>query len=64
MVLKKSASKEVFKHIKSTFDIEMDNKFFKQTNVEQVKGNATKLEFANCTKNLNDSTSFIQKSLV
>ena len=42
----------------------MDNKFFKQTNVEQVKGNATKLEFANCTKNLNDSTSFIQKSLV
>ena len=42
----------------------MDTNFFKQTNVEKVKGNTTKLEFANCTKNLNDSTSFIQKFLV
>ena len=47
-----SANNEVFEYIKNTFETEMDNGIFKQSNADQVKGNATKLEYTNYSKNL------------
>ena len=44
--------------------MEMDNEVFKQNNADQVKGNATKLEYTNYGKHINDSPSFIQKFLI
>ena len=44
--------------------MEMDNKLFKQNNADQVKGNATKLEYTSYHKNINGSPSFIQKFLI
>ena len=41
--------------------MEMDNGVFKQNNADQVKGNATKLEYTNYGRNINDILSFIQK---
>ena len=38
--IKKSANNEVFQHITNTFEMEIDNKIFKQINADQVKGNA------------------------
>ena len=38
--IKKSANNEVFQHITNTFEMEIDNKVFKQINADQVKGNA------------------------
>ena len=31
--------------------MKMDNEIFKQNNLDQVKGNAAKLEYTNCGKN-------------
>ena len=59
LALKKSANNEVFKHIKKTFKKKMDNKTFKLNNADQVKDNATKLEYTNYGKNINGSPSFI-----
>ena len=42
----------------------MDNEIFKQNNADQVKDNATKLEYTNYGKNKNGSPSFSQKFLV
>ena len=39
--------------------MEIDKEIFKQNNADQVKGNATKLEYTNYRKNINDSPSFI-----
>ena len=64
LALKKSANSEVFEHIKSTFEMKVDNESFKQNNADQVKGNATKLEYTNYGKNMNGSPSFIQKFLI
>ena len=64
LALKTSADNEVFKHIKSIFQMEMDNEIFKQNNVDQAKGNATNLEYTNRDKNVNGSPSFIQKFLL
>ena len=64
MALKKSASNEVFEHIKNTFEMKMDNKIFKQNNAGQVKGNPTKLKYTKIGKNRNGSLSFIQKFLM
>ena len=44
---------EVFEHIKSTFEMDMDNETFKQNNVHQIIVNATKLKYANCGKDIN-----------
>ena len=60
LALKKLANNEVFKHIKNTFEMEMDSEIFKQND----KGNATKLESKNYSKNKNGSSSFIQKFLI
>ena len=46
LVLKKSANYELFKHIKNTFEMGMDN--------------SAKLGYTNYGKNINDSPSFIQ----
>ena len=46
LVLRKSANYELFKHIKNTFEMEMDN--------------SAKLGYTNYGKNINDSPSFIQ----
>ena len=43
--------------------MEIDNEVFKQ-NTDQVKGNATKLEYTNYDKIINGSPSFIQKILI
>ena len=64
LALKKPDNNAVFEHIKNTFEMEMDNKFFKQNNANQVKSNATKLEYTNYGKNINGSPSFIQKFLI
>ena len=64
LALKKPENNAVFEHIKNTFEMEMDNKFFKQNNANQVKSNATKLEYTNYGKNINGSPSFIQKFLI
>ena len=45
LALKKIANNEIFEHIKSTFEMTMENEIFKQNNADQVKGNATKLEY-------------------
>ena len=60
LALKKLANNEVFKHIKNTFEMEMDSEICKQN----YKGNATKLEYKNYSKNRNGSPSFIQKFLI
>ena len=52
MTLKKLAKNAVFEHIKNIFEMEMDNEIFKQNNADQVKGNATKLEYTNYGKNI------------
>ena len=39
----------------------MDNKIFKQNNADQVKSNATKLEYTNYCKNLSGSPYFYFK---
>ena len=44
---------EVFEHIKSTFEMDMDNETFKQNNVHQIIVNATKLKYTNCGKDIN-----------
>ena len=44
--------------------MEMDNEILKQDNADQVKGNATKLEYTDYGKNINSSLSFIRKSLI
>ena len=44
--------------------MKMDKGIFKENNADQVKGNASKLEYTNCRKNINGSPSFIQKFLV
>ena len=44
--------------------MEMDIGISKQNNADQVKGNATKLEYTNYGKNINGSPSFIQKFLI
>ena len=44
--------------------MEVDSEIFRQNNVDQAKGNATKLEYRNYDKNINGSPSFIQKFLV
>ena len=36
----------------------MDNEIFKQDNTDQVKDNATKLEYTNYNKNVNCAPSF------
>ena len=41
--------------------MEMDNKIIKQNNGDQVKSNATKLEYTNYCKNLNVSPYFYSK---
>ena len=64
VALKKSASNEVFEHIKNTSEMKMHNKIFKQNNADQAKGNPTKLEYTNIGKNMNGSLSFIQKFLM
>ena len=64
LALKKSANNAVYKHIKNTFEMEMDNKIFKEDNVDQVKGNATKLEYTTYSKNIKGSHSFIPKFLI
>ena len=63
LALKKSANNELFERIKNTFEMEIDNEVFKQ-NTDQVKGNATKLEYTNYDKIINGSPSFIQKILI
>ena len=40
----------------------MDNKIFKQNNADQVKSNATKLEYTNYCENLSGSPYFYFKS--
>ena len=60
--LKKLSNNEVFKFFKNSFEIEMDNKIFKQNNADQVKSNATKLEYTNYCKNLSGSPYFYFKS--
>ena len=40
--------------------MEMDNEILKQDNADQVKGNATKLEYTDYGKNINGSLSFIR----
>ena len=62
LALKKPENNAVFEHIKNTFEMEMDNKFFKQNNANQVKSNATKLEYTNYCKNLSGSPYFYFKS--
>ena len=42
----------------------MGNEIFKQNNADQVKDNATKLEYTNNGKNINGSRSVIQKFLI
>ena len=59
-----SANNAVLEHINNTFEMEMDNEIFKQNNADQVKGNATKLEYTNYCENVNGSPSFIQKFLI
>ena len=59
LVLNKSANDAVFKHIKNTFQMEMNNEIWKHNNTDQVKGNAAKN-----SKNINGSPSFIQKFLI
>ena len=59
LVLKKSSNNEVFEHIKNTFEMEMENEIFKLNKADQVKGNATKLQYTNYSKNINGSPSFI-----
>ena len=54
LALKKSANNEAFQHIK-TFEMEIDNEIFKQRNADQVKDNATKLEYKNYGKNVTGS---------
>ena len=44
--------------------MEMDNEIFKQNDTDQVKRNATKLEYTNQDKNINGSHSSIQKILI
>ena len=44
--------------------MEMDIGISKQNNADQVKGNATKLEYTNYGKNINGSPSFFQKFLI
>ena len=63
LAVKKLANNAVFKHIKNTFEMEMENEIFKQNNADQVKGNATKLEYTNYGKNIKGS-SFIQKFMI
>ena len=55
LALKKSGNNKVFEHIKNTFEMKMDNEIFKQNIVDQVNGNATKLEYTNNGKNTNYS---------
>ena len=62
LALKKFSNNEVFKFFKNYFEIEMDNKIFKQNNAGQVKSNATKLEYTNYCKNLSGSPYFYFKS--
>ena len=62
LALKKLSNNEVFKFFKNSFEIEMDNKIFKQNNADQVKSNATKLEYTNYCKNLSGSPYFYFKS--
>ena len=62
LALKKLGNNEVFKFFKNSFEIEMDNKIFKQNNADQVKSNATKLEYTNYRKNLSGSPYFYFKS--
>ena len=47
LVLKTSANNEVFEHIKNNLWDEMDNEIFKQNNADQVKDNATNLQYTN-----------------
>ena len=47
LALKMSANDEVFEHVKNTFDLKIDNEILKQDNTDQVKSNATKLEYTN-----------------
>ena len=44
--------------------MKMDNEIFKQNNLDQVKGNAAKLEYTNCGKIVNGSPALIQKFLI
>ena len=44
--------------------MEMDNEILKQNDADQVKANATKSEYTNWRKNINDSPSLIQKFLI
>ena len=64
LALKKSANDEVFEHIKNTFEMKMDNEIFKQNNADQVKDNATKLEYTIYGKYKSCSPPFIKKSLI
>ena len=64
LALKKSPNDEVFEYIKNTSEMAMDNEIFKQNNVNQAKGNGTKLEYTNYGKNINGSPSFIQNFLI
>ena len=64
LVLKMSASNEIFGDIKYNYEIEVDDKMFIQNNADQAKGNAAKLEYANYGKNLNGSAALIQKFLI
>ena len=58
-------NKEVFKHIKNNFEMEMDNEIVQQNNAGQVKANATKLEYTNYGKIMNKGKpSFIQTFLI
>ena len=54
-----STNNEVFVRVKNTFEMKMDNEIFKQDNTDQVKDNATKLEYTNYNKNVNCAPSFI-----
>ena len=46
-MLKNSTNNELFKHIKNTSEMEMDNEICKQNSADQVKGNGAKLEYTN-----------------